>query len=203
MGVEKRLPQPVVPIENIPDIDIVLISHNHYDHLDFRSLYKLKGNQLFLVPKGLKLTIFKKGINNTKEISWWCSIFHKELKITFIPSLHWSRRTLNDLNKFLWGGWMIEGDKVNIYFVGDSGYHNVFKQIGSKFKVDYVLIPIGSYEPEWFMEIQHLTPEQAVQGYQDFNADLFIPMHYDSFHPADDTPKEALDRLLAKCGRTR
>ncbi|WP_391372997.1 MBL fold metallo-hydrolase [Lysinibacillus sp. KU-BSD001] len=198
LGFEKRLTKPGVPIEHIPDIDIVLISHNHYDHLDFRTLIKLKGNPLFLVPKGLKITFLRKGLNNTKEFSWWDSMFHKGLKISFIPSLHWSRRNLNDLNKSLWGGWMIEGDKANIYFVGDSGYHNGFKQIGRQFKVDCVLMPIGSYEPEWFMESQHLTPEQAVQGYQDLKADLFIPMHYDSFRLADDTPKEALDRLVAK-----
>ncbi|MEH6948478.1 MBL fold metallo-hydrolase [Bacillus sp. JJ634] len=198
LGFEKRLTKPGVPIESVPEIDIVLISHNHYDHLDFRTLYKLKGNPLFLIPKGLKLTFLKKGFNNTKEFSWWDFMFHKGLKISFIPSLHWSRRTMNDLNHSLWGGWMLEGEKTNIYFVGDSGYHNNFKLIGSKFKVDCVLMPIGAYEPEWFMQKQHLTPEEAVQGYQDLNAHLFIPMHYDAFRLADDTPKEALDRLLKK-----
>lgn len=198
LGFEKRLARPGIPIEKIPDIDIVLISHNHYDHLDFPSLYNLKGNPIYLIPKGLKLMFVKKGFTNTKEFSWWESLDYRGLKITFMPSLHWSRRTLNDLNHSLWGGWMIENTNMTIYFVGDSGYHNGFKTIGRKFTIDCVLMPIGAYEPEWFMKMQHVTPEEAVQSYQDLNANLFIPMHYDAFRLADDTPKEAIDRLIKK-----
>lgn len=198
LGFEKRLTKPGVPIDLLPDIDIVLISHNHYDHLDFPSLNRLKGDPLFLVPRGLKSTFIKKGFFHVKEFSWWDCMFHKGLKISFIPSLHWSRRSLNDLNHSLWGGWMIEGANLTIYFVGDSGYHEGFKRIGSQFKVDCVLMPIGAYEPEWFLQKQHVTPEEAVQSYQDLHAHTFIPMHYDAFRLADDTPKEALDRLVKK-----
>lgn len=198
LGFEKRLAKPGMPIEALPDIDLVLISHNHYDHLDFRSLYKLKGNPLYLLPKGLKSLFVKKGFTNLKEFSWWDVMHHKGLKITFIPSLHWSRRSLLDLNRSLWGGWMLEDTHMTIYFVGDSGYHHGFKTLGSKFTIDCVLMPIGAYEPEWFMKTQHVTPEEAVQSYQDLKANLFIPMHYDAFRLADDTPKEAMDRLLEK-----
>ncbi len=198
MGFEKRLAKPGIPIASMPEIDLVLISHNHYDHLDYRSIKKLKGNPIYLVPKGLKSDFMKKGLTKVKELSWWDSMYHKDAKITFIPSQHWSRRTLFDLNASLWGGWMVEGAKKTVYFVGDTGYHNGFNTIGKKFTIDYVLMPIGAYEPEWFMKQQHVTPEEAVQGYLDLRANFFVPMHYDAFRLADDTPKEALDRLEAK-----
>lgn len=129
-------------------------------------------------------------------------MFHKDIKVTFIPSLHWLKRTLFDLNGSLWGGWMIEGSSKTFYFVGDTGYHPGFKTIGKRFKIDYVMLPIGAYEPEWFMKTQHVTPEESVQIFQDLDAKYFIPMHFDDFRLGDDTPKEALDRLEGKWERT-
>lgn len=195
LGSEKRLSKPGVKLQTMPKIDIVLISHNHYDHLHFPSLYRLKGNPVIFVPKGLKEMFLKKGFSNVKEFSWWEQVVYKGVTITFTPALHWSRRSLTDLNRSLWGGWMMEASKTTVYFVGDTGYHDIFKEIGDKFKINYVLMPIGCYEPEWFMKNQHVTPEEAVQLYKDLKAETFIPMHYDAFRLADDTPKEALDRL--------
>ncbi|WP_232698829.1 MBL fold metallo-hydrolase [Brevibacillus daliensis] len=197
MGLDKRLTAPGVSIEHVPPIDVVLISHNHYDHLHYASLRKLKGEPLFLVPKGLKKQLLRKGFTNVQEFEWWEQVEHLGVAFTFIPSLHWSRRTLFDLNKSLWGGWMMESAEKNIYFMGDTGYHNHFSKIGERFSIDYALIPIGSYEPEWFMGKQHMTPEQAVQSFTELNAHHFIPMHYDAYRLADETPKEALDRLHA------
>ncbi|WP_052015573.1 MBL fold metallo-hydrolase [Halalkalibacter hemicellulosilyticus] len=195
VGFEKRLSKPGIMLEDMPEIDIVLISHNHYDHLHFNSIYQLKGDPLFLVPKGLKRLFLQKGITNVKEFNWWDCMLHKQLELTFLPTLHWSRRSLLDLNKSLWGGWMVKERSKTIFFVGDSGYHPIFKKIGRSYQIDYALIPIGAYEPEWFMKQQHVTPEEAVQCFQELNASTFIPMHYDAFRLADDTPKEALDRL--------
>ncbi|PZD97551.1 MBL fold metallo-hydrolase [Paenibacillus sambharensis] len=197
MGLETRLAEPGISIGEMPEIDMVLVSHNHYDHLDFASIARLPGKPVYLVPEGLGQLFKKKGYNDVQEFSWWDERVHRELKITFLPSLHWSRRGLRDINASLWGGWMIEYNGVAIYFVGDSGYYHGFELIGKRYKIDYVLMPIGAYEPEWFMANQHMTPEEAVKAYTELNAGMFIPMHYDAFRLADDTPQEALLRVRA------
>ncbi|MBS4172919.1 MBL fold metallo-hydrolase [Bacillus sp. FJAT-49736] len=196
MGMEVRLSEPGLSPEHMPEIDVVLISHSHYDHLDIPSLKKLKGNPIYLVPIGLKRYFEKKKFTPVKEFAWWESISIQEVHFTFVPARHWTRRTLTDTNTSHWGGWMIEGNEKTIYFAGDSGYFDGFKEIGGKFSIDYALIPIGAYEPEWFMAPQHINPEEAVQVFLDVKAKSFIPMHYGAFRLADDTPKEAIDRLM-------
>ncbi len=198
MGLGKRLTEPGIPINEIPNIDAVVISHNHYDHLDIKTLRNLKNKPILLVPMGLKSMLKRKGFDNVAELSWWSSYKIDSLEFVFTPAQHWSKRTLWDTNKTHWGGWIIKEQGSNttgIYFVGDSGYFRGFEEIGQKYKVKYMLAPIGAYEPEWFMHVQHTTPEEAVRAFLDVSAEYFIPMHYDSFRLADDTPKEALDRL--------
>ncbi|MGZ9585448.1 MBL fold metallo-hydrolase [Paenibacillus marinisediminis] len=197
MGFQKRMSRPNVAITDLPEIDIVLISHNHYDHLHYSSIRRLKGQPLYLVPKGLGNSFMRKGLRQVKEFEWWDSLQHQSLRMTFVPSLHWSRRTLWDTNRSLWGGWVLEGaDQQSVYFVGDSGYHDHFRRIGEQFQLQHVLMPIGCYEPEWFMKKQHMTPEEAVRAFDELGGKHFIPMHYDAYRLADDTPREALDRLL-------
>lgn len=207
MGVAKRLTAPGLALTQLPQIDVVLISHNHYDHLDFKSLQKLKGNPLHLVPEGLGKLFRRKGLQNVEEFVWWQYKQLGQVNFTFVPAQHWSKRTPWDTNQSLWGGWIMgkksitpgsENNSIdNIYFVGDSGYFSGFKTIGQRLQISHVLMPIGAYEPEWFMHVQHVTPEQAVQAYLDLGADYFIPMHYDAFRLGDDTPEEALQRLDA------
>ncbi|MGE8206802.1 MBL fold metallo-hydrolase [Heyndrickxia sp. NPDC080065] len=196
MGLDVRLSKPGLTPEQMPEIDVVLISHSHYDHLDIASLKKLKGNPTYLVPIGLKNLFTRKGFLPVKEFKWWESTIINEVKFTFVPSQHWTKRTITDTNTSHWGGWMLEANRKTIYFAGDSGYFTGFKEIGEKFTIDYALIPIGAYEPEWFMSSQHINPEEAVQVFLDVDANFFIPMHYGAFRLADDTPKEALDRLF-------
>ncbi|PKR85530.1 MBL fold metallo-hydrolase [Heyndrickxia camelliae] len=195
MGLEVRLSEPGLTPNQMPEIDIVLISHSHYDHLDIPSLRKLKGSPVFLAPIGLGRLLERKKFKHVKEFNWWDSISIKNVSITFVPSRHWTKRTLTDTNTSHWGGWVLEIDGKTIYFAGDSGYFDGFKEIGERFTIDYALIPIGAYEPEWFMSSQHINPEQAVQVFLDVRAKRFIPMHYGAFRLADDTPKEAIDRL--------
>lgn len=195
MGFDVRLTEPGLTPEQMPEIDVVLISHSHYDHLDIPSLRKLKGNPVFLAPIGLKNFLERRKFNDVKEFKWWDSTSINNVTFTFVPSRHWTKRTLTDTNTSHWGGWMMEGGGKTIYFVGDSGYFEGFKEIGEKFSIDFALIPIGAYEPEWFMSSQHINPEEAVQVFLDMRAKMFIPMHYGAFRLADDTPKEALDRL--------
>lgn len=206
MGIEKRLASPGIKISDLPDIDIVLISHNHYDHLNFASLFKLKGDPIHLVPEGLGKLFKRKGLHKTTEFLWWNNkVVRDDLEFSFVPAQHWSRRTIWDTNKSLWGGWVIKKSESSIantnaptvYFVGDSGYFDGFKEIGKNFDINYMLAPIGCYEPEWFRYYQHMTPEEAIKAYCDCASDTLIPMHYDAYRLGVDTPKEALDRLQA------
>lgn len=196
----KRLSPPGIAIEALPEIDIVLISHGHYDHLSYSTIRKLPGNPLFLVPAGLGRWFLKKGINHVAEFEWWGKSTVNGVHFTFVPAQHWTKRTLFDTNTSHWGGWVLEQDKT-IYFAGDSGYFRGFSEIGQRFTIDYALMPIGAYEPEWFMHYQHVTPEESIQAFMDTNAKNMIPMHYGAYMLADDTPKEALDRMQAEWGR--
>ena len=204
MAFQKRLAEPGIPLEWMPAVDVILISHGHYDHLDFRSLRALKGDPLILVPEGLKAKFLRKGFRKVEELSWWQNKTIAGVQFDFVPTQHWTRRTPWDTNKSHWGGWVLQEKKLaslaapTIYFAGDSGYFRGFKEIGQRYKLDYVLMPIGAYEPEWFMSNQHVTPEQAIQAFLDAGGKYFIPMHYGAFFLADDTPKEALDRLNAE-----
>lgn len=194
-GFMKRLTPPGLTFDELPQIDVVLISHNHYDHLDFKTIKKLNGDPLFMVPVGLKKLFYRRGLKKVVEFNWWQDKLLNEIKLTFVPAQHWSKRFLMGTNKSHWGGWVIQSSESCIYFVGDSGYFSGFNEIGNQYQIDYCLMPIGAYEPEWFMHNQHVTPEEAIQGYLDAGAKNFIPMHYDSFRLADDTSREALDRL--------
>lgn len=237
MAFQKRLAPPGIPLTDMPPIDMVLISHSHYDHLSITSLRRLAGDKQLLVPAGLKNKLRLKGFLRVREFHWWESATINGLTFTFVPSQHWTRRTPWDMNRSHWGGWIIEPslelarkqdadlrqqglksiagandeapspalqsergrpvltDNPTLYFAGDSGYFNGFKEIGSRFKIDVAMLPIGAYEPEWFMGPQHVTPEQALQAFVDTGASWFVPMHYGAFKLADDTPREALDRL--------
>lgn len=205
MGFQRRLGSPGVPIGDIPDIDVILISHSHYDHMHVSSIRRLYGNGTqIVVPSGLGRKMIRKGFQRTREMKWWESLEIGNARISFVPTQHWTRRTPFDTNTSHWGGFVLEpavpreGEKHQvIYFAGDSGYFRGFAEIGERFAIDVALLPIGAYEPEWFMTSQHTTPEEALQAFVDVRAKLMVPMHYGTFRLADDTAREALDRLEA------
>ncbi|WP_379162898.1 MBL fold metallo-hydrolase [Paenibacillus sp. sgz5001063] len=211
LGFEKRICQPGIPLSSIPPVDLILISHSHYDHLHLASVRKLyKAGTTLVVPAGLKRKMVRKGFANCLEMQWWEELTLGAVKLTFVPTQHWTRRTPFDTNTSHWGGYVLQpaepgkhprGDGAkhelppNLYFAGDSGFFPGFKEIGSRFKLHVALMPIGAYEPEWFMSSQHVTPEEAVQAFIDVGAELMIPMHFGTFRLADDTAREALDRM--------
>ncbi|MGZ9583899.1 MBL fold metallo-hydrolase [Paenibacillus marinisediminis] len=205
MAFEKRLTDPGIAIQEMPPVDIILLSHSHYDHLHLKSIRQLASEHTrLIVPAGLSSKMKRKGFLNTEEMHWWEAKDVGKVRITFVPAQHWTRRTLIDTNRSHWGGFVLEhidGLQVKpietIYFAGDSGYFRGFKKIGERFDIDVCLMPIGAYEPEWIMGAQHVSPEQAVQAFLDVKAEIMIPMHYGTFKLADDTPKEAVDRLIA------
>jgi len=195
MGFQKRLTAPGIALEDMPQIDVVVISHGHYDHLDFPTLKKVKGNPHYYVPAGLKSLFLKKGYQNVTELNWWESTEHQGISIHFVPAQHWTRRSLNDMNTSHWGGWIFQAEKETLYFVGDTGYFSGFKQIADRFEIDTVFMPIGAYEPEWFMAVSHINPEDSVKAFLELRAKIFVPMHYGAYRLADDTGPEALARL--------
>jgi len=203
MATQKRLTEPGLATTELPTIDVVLISHGHYDHLDFSSIRRLPGNPLFLVPSGLKKAFLLRGYKNVIEANWYEGFVDSGLKLTFVPAQHWTRRTISDTNTSHWGGWMIKDlqTKKTIYFVGDTGYFSGFKEIAKRFSIDYVLMPIGAFEPEWFMKDSHINPEDSIKAFLELNGTYFIPMHYGAYRLADDTGPEALNRLVNEWNR--
>jgi L-ascorbate metabolism protein UlaG (beta-lactamase superfamily) len=198
MAFQKRLAPPGIELSDMPAVDVVLVSHSHYDHLHMSSLRRLRGHKRMLVPAGLRTKLFLRGFRDTQELHWWEETTSHNVKFTFVPAQHWTRRNPWDMNSSHWGGWVIQVDHgPTVYFAGDSGYFRGFGDIGRKFKIDVALMPIGAYDPEWFMSPQHVSPEEALQAFLDVGAKYFIPMHYGAFKLADDTPKEALERLEA------
>ncbi len=195
----KRVSKPGIEIENLPKIDMVLVSHNHYDHLDIKSLEYLakRDNPVMVLPIGNEKTM-KKISSNTKFLSWGESYKN----ICFEPAQHWSSRTLFDRNKSLWGTFIIKAKAGNVCFIGDTGYDNeLFKKIGSKYSdMKISIIPIGSYEPRWFMQAFHINPEEAVKIHIDLNTKLSIASHFATFQLSDESyekPVEDLKKALS------
>ena len=203
----KRLIPPAISISELPKIDVITISHNHYDHLDISSLRKLSKlypETLFFIPAGDKRLLEKNNIKNVHEFKWWNSFKLKDFEFTFTPVKHWSKRGLFDRNKSLWGGWFIQHDDYSIYHAGDTGYSNDF--IETKLRLGapkYAFIPIGAYDPEWFMSDSHVNPEEAVQIMIDLEAEKGFGMHWATFTLTDEDtiePKVRLENATTKLG---
>ena len=199
----KRHGKPGLTIEELPPIDIVSISHNHYDHLDSEAIKQLKDGPVFFVPLGMKSWFLEKTVpkNRIVELDWWQESVFKEAKIHFVPAKHFSNRGLFDLNETLWGGWVIEYQGRSFYFSGDTGYSPDFRRIGRRFgPIDLAIIPIGSYDPYMSTRTLHVVPRQSVMIHKDVRAKQSIAMHWGSFkltrEPLAEPPillKKALD----------
>ena len=201
----KRLIPPAVSLEELQDIDVVTVSHNHYDHLDIDSLKKLSKlnpNTLFLVPKGDKDLLVRSGIEKVKEFLWWEDIQVKNSLFTFTPVQHWSARGLRDRNKSLWGGWFIQSPDHTLYHAGDTGYTNDFKETRSRLgSPDFAFIPIGGYNPDWFMKAHHADPAEAIQIAKDLGVSRSFGMHWGTFILTDEDilePVQLIEQELKK-----
>lgn len=202
----KRVKEPGLPFDVLPKIDIVTVSHNHYDHLDIDTLKRLddKFHPLFLVPLGDEVLLGKSGIQNIKAMDWWEEVKVKDTVITFTPAQHWSGRTLWDRNECLWGGFMINNGAQKIFHAGDTGMGPHFLEIKTRLgNPDLALLPIGAYKPRWFMKHQHMTPEEAVEAHKILAATRSIGMHFGTFQLTDEginEPKEDLIKAREKAG---
>lgn len=172
-----------ISIEELPQIDAVLFSHDHYDHLDYGSILKLKEKvNTFYVPLGVGVHLEEWGIEKRRirELDWWDEIQHDSLKLVFAPSRHFSGRGLSDRSKTLWGSWIIQSSNQNIYFSGDSGYGPHFKEIGEKYgPFDFAMMECGQYNERW--RNIHLMPEETVTASLDLRAKLMMPIHWGAF----------------------
>lgn len=195
-----RVRNPGITFEELPRIDVVLISHNHYDHLNIPTLLKLKEkfDPLFIVPLGNKYLLNQFGISNVIEMDWWQQYKMKSCTVTFLPSQHWSARWLHDRFRTLWGGYGIEIYNKKIYFAGDAGYSDHFNQIRMKWGVpDIVFLPIGSYLPRWFMKDNHLNPEESVKAHIDLQSKNTIGIHFGTFQLSEESINQPLIDLNA------
>uniref|UniRef100_A0A9L0T1T4 N-acyl-phosphatidylethanolamine-hydrolyzing phospholipase D n=1 Tax=Equus caballus TaxID=9796 RepID=A0A9L0T1T4_HORSE len=207
----KRFRRPPCTVNELPRVDAVLISHNHYDHLDHNSVIALNerfGNELrWFVPLGLLDWMQKCGCENVIELDWWeenCVPGRDKVTFVLTPSQHWCKRTLMDDNKVLWGSWSVLGPWNRFFFAGDTGYCSGFEEIGRRFgPFDLAAIPIGAYEPRWFMKYQHVDPEEAVRIHIDVQAKKSVAIHWGTFALANEhylEPPLKLSEALERYG---
>ena len=195
-----RTTPPGLNLEDLPIVDIIVISHNHYDHLDSQTIRQIIKQQknyqpLILVPLKLKKLLENFGATNVKELEWWDNTKFRNLKLHCVPVQHWSNRSFNT-NKTLWCGWVIESSNFKIFFCGDTGYSKDFLTIQEKFSyMDLSLIPIGAYAPRWFMKDHHCNVEEAIQIHKDIQSKQSIAMHWGTFQLTDEPMKEPIQLL--------
>ncbi|MDF1780682.1 MAG: MBL fold metallo-hydrolase [Alcanivoracaceae bacterium] len=200
----KRYTDAAMQVADLPRIDIVLLSHDHYDHLCEKTVTQLHarfGDELlFCIPEGLTSWFAKRGIHNVVELRWWQSATIPQGEVFCVPAQHFSGRGPFDRNASLWCGWIFEIQGYRLFFAGDTGYGPVFETIGELFApIDLALIPIGAYDPRWFMGPVHVAPEDSVRIHRDIGAKQSIAMHWGAFVLTDepmDEPPQKLQQAL-------
>lgn len=190
--------------DELPKIDVVLVSHNHYDHLDEPTVRKLakRDAPAFVVPLGLRRWFERRRIANVTELDWWQPTVARGLRVHAVPAQHFSGRGAGDRNRSLWCGFVYEKDNERHYFAGDTGYGPDFVAIGARFApIDVAMIPIGAYDPRGFMRPVHVDPEEAVRIHQDVGSRLSLGMHWGTFRltlePLDEPPRRLAAALDA------
>jgi L-ascorbate metabolism protein UlaG (beta-lactamase superfamily) len=199
----KRHRDPGIRFEDLPHIDCILISHNHYDHLDVTTLRRLRqrDHPAIFCPLGVRRLLKKIGFEKVYELDWWQDHAWRQFRIHCVPAQHFAARTPFDRNRTLWCGWVVECNPSkctpgDIYFAGDTGFGEHFAAISERFtNLRLALLPIGAYQPEWFMGSIHMNPEEAVKAHNILGAGSSMGIHFGTFSLADDAEAEATDRL--------
>ncbi|PHZ26737.1 MBL fold metallo-hydrolase [Yersinia sp. KBS0713] len=207
-GPARKTPVPT-RVKALPPIDVVVISHNHYDHLDVTTITQLLRRFpeiTFLAPLGLKNWLLQHGARHVHELDWWETQLAAEFEFHCVPARHWSMRTPWDRNHTLWSGWVVKRGEINFYFTGDTGYCPQLLTIGERLgPFNYAALPIGAYAPRWFMQAQHMDPQQSVQLFQQLQQPITVPIHWGVFELADeslDEPPQQLKLALSAAGVT-
>ncbi|MGK5594348.1 MAG: MBL fold metallo-hydrolase [Parachlamydiaceae bacterium] len=200
----KRVHPPGIRFSDLPPIDLIFLSHNHYDHLDLRTLQTISSQYQPLIITGLgnKNFLLKRGIARVKELDWWQELSFKNLNIAFTPAKHFSARWPWDRNKTLFGSFVISDGKTQVFFAGDTGYDSHFKEIRKRFGATHLaFLPIGAFEPRWLMEPNHLAPWEALQAHDDLQSAVSMAIHHSTFPLADESferPKDLINALKGK-----
>ncbi len=193
-----RYGSPGLTQAELPPLSALLISHNHYDHLDRPSCRALPRDVPALVPLGLGSWFRRWDPRPLVELAWWQRVEVGGLAVTFVPARHWSNRRGWDVNRSWWGGFVIEAGGRAVYHAGDTAAFTGFEEIGRRFpSLDAALLPVGAYEPGWFMEAAHLTPEQAGEAFLTLGARRLVPMHWGTFQLTDEPISQPIERLRA------
>lgn len=180
----------------LPKIDLVLITHNHRDHMDAPTLKKLGPEPVYIVPQGLGTWFTRRGFERVVEVRWWQKETVAGITVTFVPAQHWSRRGLMDTNTSWWGGFVLEKNGLCLYHAGDTGWFDGFSEIGRRTgTIHAAMLPIGAYAPRWFMRPQHINPEEAVKAMRRLGAKHLVPMHWGTFKLSDEPLDEPIRRL--------
>ncbi|MFD9462680.1 MBL fold metallo-hydrolase [Streptomyces sp. NPDC060027] len=199
IGTPARITPVGVAWSTLPRVDAVVISHNHYDHLDAPTLRRLPRDTPVFVPAGLGRWFRRRRFTRVTELDWWEAAELDGVRFDFVPAHHWSKRSLTDTCRTLWGGWVLtapEGQRV--YFAGDTGYGHWFSRIGQRHPgIDLALLPIGAYDPRWWLSDVHCDPEEAVRATVDLNARRMAPMHWGTFVLSAEPVLEPLRRVRA------
>jgi N-acyl-phosphatidylethanolamine-hydrolysing phospholipase D len=200
----KRFVPPGISLESLPPIDAVVLSHDHYDHLDLptvRALNARFGEALrWIAPLGHAAWLRSAGVGSAVDVDWWEAVELPGVRVTCAPAQHWTRRRLREMNDRLWGSFALRGeDGRAVYFGGDSGYFRGYREIGRRLgPFDATLMPVGAYEPRWFMAAAHMNPEEAVRAYRELGEEgVFVPMHWGTFRLTDEDPLEPPARVRA------
>lgn len=196
----RRMRPPGIPFEDLPKIDLVILSHNHYDHLDLPTLKRISKEHQprILSPLGVRKFLNSNGIEGALDVDWWDEIrLNDKVRLHPVPAQHFSGRGLFDRNSTLWCGFVMTTSNGNVYFAGDTGYSKkAIQQIVSRYApVRIALLPIGAYKPEWFMSPIHISPEEAVKIHKELKAETSIAMHFGTFALADDGQDEPIQEL--------
>ncbi|MEM6731422.1 MAG: MBL fold metallo-hydrolase [Myxococcota bacterium] len=190
-----RYHSPGVAFEDLPPIDVVVVSHNHYDHLDISTLGRLQERDSPLIVAGLgtEALLAEEEITGGHDLDWWKSVKVGPLTIHAVPAQHWSRRGFGDTRNTLWAGYFIEGPSGRVYFAGDTAWGPHFDSIRERFAPpDLALLPVGAFEPRWFMRSSHVSPEETADAAFVLNARVSVPIHWGTFDLGLDGPHEGL-----------
>jgi L-ascorbate metabolism protein UlaG (beta-lactamase superfamily) len=189
--------EPGLLASELPPLAALLVTHNHYDHLDAPSVRALPRRLPVFTAAGLGRWFRRRGFTEVTELRWWESAPAGPLTITFVPARHWSRRIFLDTNRSAWGGFVVEAGGLTIYHAGDTGWFDGFGEIAARFPaIDLALLPIGAYAPAWFMEPHHMNPEQAIDALLTLRARAMVPMHWGAFQLTDEPLREPAERLV-------
>ena len=202
----RRVRPPAIAFDALPPVQLVLVSHGHYDHLDLTTLRRLdeRFNPLFLTGLGNHAFLRGCGLRQVEELDWWQSHRFPGLEVTFTPAQHWSKRSATRKNDTLWGGFWVRSDKLRVFFAGDSGLGRHFALIRERLGApDLALLPIGAYEPRWFMRAQHMNPEDAVQAHRTLASHRSVAMHFGTFQLTDESIDQPVIDLAAALNSRR